>query len=182
MLEEFPRDGLTDLACSDDERVLHVDRVPAGDPAGADPRQRDERHRRSPEDRHAHDVRGRQTERDRADDVEPREQCHEDEDPGEIVGGRVVGALFVAVVEAVELGQDDPDGEQRNEEREFRPASERGPRSRATAEDVRTRQTDDVSEEQQAADQPAATLEARRSPALDDVEGSVVEDSCDPVA
>ena len=45
MLEEFPRDGLTDLACPDDERVLHVHRVPAGDPAGADPRQRDERHR-----------------------------------------------------------------------------------------------------------------------------------------
>ena len=34
MLEKLPRNGLTDVAGPDDERVLHIDRVAAGDARG----------------------------------------------------------------------------------------------------------------------------------------------------
>ena len=116
-----------------------------------------------------------------ADGVEqPGADRDEVEDADDVVGRRVVGALLVAVVEAVELRRDDPERQRREEDRPPRradvaTAGRRAGYSRLRDEE-REQQPDEVGGEQHPAHQPTAALDPRRPPApLEDLERPLVD-------
>ncbi len=108
MLQDLAAEQLADVAGADDDAVLNVREAQPRGRARGDAAERDERERERPEQgrllRVDVDAAGRV-----ADDPErPGRHGDQVEDADEIVGGRVLGALLVVVVEPVEPREDDP--------------------------------------------------------------------------
>ena len=114
MLEELARDQLADVARADDDacsaRRAGLRRQHA---AGERPQRRDERDRERARRPPASRGRDRRARSARSARRRPGADGDEVEDADDVVDRRVVGALLVAVVEAVELRDHDPDRERR---------------------------------------------------------------------
>ena len=117
MLQVLVRDQLPDIAGADDDRVLDVLGPASADRAGATTGERDQHDRERPEGSRLLEV--RREEAGRVPDAvgDPDRHRDEMEDADDVVDGRVVGALLVAVVERVELRGDHP-GRQRDQEKQ----------------------------------------------------------------
>ena len=93
---------------------------------------------------------------------DPRADRDEVEDADDVVGRRVVRSLLVAVVEAVELGGDDPAGQADDEEDEELgdigvDAVDDARRAAISSHDEGREQPDEVRDEERPAYEPAAT-------------------------
>ena len=109
MLLKLARDQLADLSRSHDDRVLPEHRLPSSHR----PRERsasdDERDRHRPEGEHPWRVRlPERGERDQPGE-QPCADRDDGEDPGEVVDGRVIGALDGSTVEPAQLRDDYPE-------------------------------------------------------------------------
>ena len=147
VLEDLARDQLADVAGSDDHGVLLVRLGAARDGAGADPPGDHEGHRRRPERDDRADVECAADDRAGGKQEERRDRDHV-EDAGDVVDGRVVRPLLVAVVEAVDLGQ-----------RDARHRAEHVPgrlRAEELGDEDARQDAEDVGQEQQPTDEPAA--------------------------
>ena len=123
-----------------------------------------------------------------AGDHEPVSEAHRVEEPGtdrdevedahEVVGGRVVGALLVVVVEPVELRHDDPARERHREEED--PAGAHAPADQSFCKNEGKGEPGDVCGGKRPPDDPSAplpTVDARLLQELDDGERlGLVED------
>ncbi len=108
VLEHLLRDQLADVAGADDDRVLQVLDLPPAVAARQRTHDHDREDRCGPEEhqlrhRHAADVGHLH-----AHEQEPGAERDQVEDRDELVDGRMVGALLVAVVEAVHLRHERP--------------------------------------------------------------------------
>src|SRR5437763_10899385 len=93
----------------------------------------------------------------------------------------MIGPLLVALVEAVELRDDDPRGNRREEQRVLLLSIQRVERTAASAQErlderERKQQPEHVSREQHPPHEPTPSLDPRRLPApLDDLERAVID-------
>ena len=120
--------------------------------------------------------------RDRGEgEEEPASDRDQVEDPDEIVGGRVVGALLVVVVEAVELGDDDPGRQAQAEDEQLDLRADHVVLN-GLAEDEggceeSEGQPDEVGDHEHSPHEPAAPqAHPTRAPPLEDVQRPLVED------
>src|SRR5437016_2481915 len=116
MLKELATDQLPDLSRADDQRILDVRRLPPCEGPGCRSRRHDEEKSKEPKRCELRLVRVRETDEPRGGVEEPDAYGDEVEDADDLVGGRVRGALLVAVVETVELGRQDPHRQQSQED------------------------------------------------------------------
>ena len=120
MLEQLPRDQLTDVAGSDDDRVLEIAHMTSAVRARGRAPGRDQCDGCRPEDRDLARRRMGEIRQVQPEDEQARADRDHVEHARELVAGRVVGALLVALVEAVELCDDDPGRKGQYEEDELR--------------------------------------------------------------
>ena len=116
VLTDLAREQRPDLACADDDRVLEVADAPVAERPGRHPEQRDQGNRECPEERQPLDARRREVGQVHRREEQPGPRGDEVEDPDQVVRGRVVGALLVVVVEALQLGRDDEERQREDEE------------------------------------------------------------------
>ena len=179
VLAELLRDELADVAGPDDDGVLHVGEVTSGESAGQRARGGDPDDGEEPESEQPLEA-GIDPMRDRREGEE-QPAAHRDqvEDPDEVVGGGVVGALLVEVVEAVELRDDHP-GRQAQAEDEQLDLRGDGIGAPGLLEEERRgeegeREPDEVGQHEHAAHEPASPHAQRaRPPALEDLKSSRV--------
>ncbi len=116
VLEDLAAEQLADVTGADDDAVLDVREAEAGGRARDDAAERSRTRARSTQKSAVFVRVGVHDAGCGADDPErPRRHRDQVEDADDVVGGRVLGALLVVVVEAVEPREDDP-GRQRQEE------------------------------------------------------------------
>jgi hypothetical protein len=179
MVEELARDRLPDVARAHDDGVLEVGRVPAAIATRARTPERDEHRGERPEGGDAPKLRVGETAEVRAGEEHPCPERDHVQDADQVVGRRVVGPLLVAVVETVELGEDDPAGKRREEEEVLglECDSPRGPRAeRKLRSQEGASEPEDVGGQQHPAHEPAAPPdEGGPPPAVDDLERSLVD-------
>ena len=180
VVEDLLREQLADVARTDDDGVLDVGLVPACKRPRPSPGDTDERDRGSPEDDELLHGRMRDVAQIRDHNDEPGADGDHVEDAAEVVGGRVVGALVVVVVEAVELRDHHPcrNGEQEGEDL---------PSGRVGVGDLdrgreplrhqeRSDETYYVGKEQHPPHEPAAPLDhCGASPAVEDLQRALVD-------
>ncbi len=154
VVEALAGDQSADLTGTDDHSGLGVGRPPVAIGARSCACRGDEDDRDAPERRDLRKARA----------CKVREQCAGHEDPGadgdemehadEVVRGGVVCSLLVPVVEAVELGEQEPAGQRQEEQEKLRLARDGIHWTRAGEDDHReekgTAETDCVSREQHA--------------------------------
>ena len=116
VLHQLARDELADVAGADDHRVLDVRRAAMEHGPGDRAADGDEGDRERPERDELDQARVGEMGERRSDEQEPGADGDHHEHRGQVVDRRVVGALVVAVVQAEELGRDQP-GRQRHQER-----------------------------------------------------------------
>lgn len=106
-------------------------------------------------------------------------------DAQELVGGRMVRAFFIPVIESIELGQHDPAGKAQQKDEELDAMANRVARAAAAEENEGDgeahRQAGDVGQQQGTTDEPAATSRARnRGALLEQLERALVKDEALP--
>ncbi len=116
---DLPRDKLADIASPDNDAVLRVDVHLAHDRACEHPPDRDEDQREEPEGDETVDLRMDELRHPAGDEDEPGAERDEREHAERLVGGRVVGARVVELVQAEALREQDPDGQRDEEEQEL---------------------------------------------------------------
>ena len=180
MLEQLAGDQLPDVSSANDDRVLEVRDVPPLI-ARAPTRSIDTNAIASAQNTTSFGMVGWRRPVSRVEDVEGPDG-HRDhvEDAGEVVDRRVVGALFVLVVEAVQLRDEHPRRDGGDERDDLVRRVEHTGRARAGDEPFREQQrgeqADDVGGDEHATDEPSAPADNRRTPPLlDDLERAVVE-------
>ncbi len=180
MVEVLAREQLADFPFADDDRVLEIRELPATPRARHSARGRDEHDRECPEHRELRQGGTCESRHPRNGEQQPRADGDEVEHAHHVVHGRVVGALLVAVVQPVELRDDDP-RRQREEEHEVLPAHRHVIDRSAGWKDrfgdqERQGEPDDVGEEQCAPDEPPAPADDRRlAPTVEDLECALVD-------
>ena len=143
------------------------------------PSERDEEDRDRPEEADPLDARRGQVGDVRAREEEPRAGGDEVEDTDEVVRRRVVGALLVVVVEALELCEDDEDGQRQDEQRVLEDRRDVGADAAGEDElrnDEGGSQAEHVGEKQHPPHEPAPPPDGRRSPTFDEVERPLVDE------
>ena len=163
VLEQLPGHELAHVACADDHRVLQIGDVPAAEAPCDAPRDRDEHDGRDQEERKPAEGGLGDPERPQGQRDHPQTRRRQMEDADDVFRRRVIGALLVALVEAVELRQDDPERQADQEEQRLaadRQAAAEQPRlaREGLCHQERERQADDVGHEQRAPNQPATPL------------------------
>ena len=152
---------MTDVAGAHNDRVLKIRDVASAQGARSDPRERYEHHRGRPEQDELQCLRMCQTREVRARREDPGADGDDMEDADEIVGGRMVRALFVAVVEAVQLRDHYPERERGQEEKRLGSSvGELCPPmggDQKFGEQESSHQAEDVRAQEHAPDEPAAT-------------------------
>ena len=160
MLKELATDQLPDLSRADDQRILDVRRLPPCEGPGRRSRRHDEEKSKEPKRCELRLVRVRETDEPRGGVEEPDAHGDEVEDADDLVGGRVRGALLVAVVETVELGRQDPHRQQSQEDDRLDAdsdlADELGPVEEGLDDRKSRRQRQEVGREQHSPHEPAA--------------------------
>ena len=177
----FEREQLGDVAGADDDRVLHVGVGAAHARAGHGAGQRDEHDRRDPEGEQLRRVRvgeaGHPGERDQQEGADGDEQEH----ARRVVDRRVVGVLLVAVVEAEQPREHEPERERDEEAAELEPRAYPVHRVGARPEDQlcqceREHEPGNVGREERPADDPAAPVRGAEAPAADQLAGALVDE------
>jgi hypothetical protein len=118
VLEELPSRELADVAGTDDDRVLEVERTPSRCGAGNAPPDRYEHDRKEPEGDKSRNV-VRDPHGPCRHKVEPRAQRYEMKDADELVNRGMVNVLFVTLIKAVELGRNDPHRDRQEQQPEL---------------------------------------------------------------
>ena len=166
MLLDLVGEQLRDLARPDDDDVLHVRHLTASDQPAERAKERDERDRDQPEHDEPPEVRVRHVDDVREDEVGPGSERERLEHADDVVDGRVVGTLLVAVVEAVDVEQEDPERHRRREEDDLPGRNDRvDPRDRwrkGHGNGIRGNEADDVRREQESSHEPAAVPGRRK--------------------
>jgi hypothetical protein len=180
MLKELSPDQLADLPRADDHRILLVCNAAAAERARGCAAERDEGDGERPEERELDDVWARKTRQPGSHDENPRADRDHVEDVPHVVDRGVVRALLIALVEAVELGDDDPCRQGSEEEHPLhrRVDRVRSVRVRSQQElggDKCNPETEQVGGEQHASDEPSPPADRGRGAAtLQDLERPVV--------
>ena len=158
-----------DVARADDEDVLHVRGLASADHADEDAEEPDEADRERPE--HHEPLERRMGELDdvRADEEDPGSDRDDLEDAEEVVDGRVIGALLVAVVQPVQRARESPRAGRLAQNRTSSHCGTTvstgvGRRNDSLRDDERGHEPDDVREEQQSTHEPAAARAPGRLP------------------
>ena len=178
VVKDLPPEQLAHVAGADDDAVLQVGEAEPGRRPGDDAPDGHEEERQRPENGRLLRIEVNRARR-RADDPEcPRHHGDEVEDADGVVGGRVLGAFLVVVVEPVDARDDDPRGQRHEEHEELVP---RADAVAVTAGDhlrqrERERETDEVGGEQHPPDKRAPAAERPRAPAMvEDLDGALVD-------
>ena len=108
VLQELPPDQLSDLPRADNHSVLLVRDAGAAEGSRSRAAERDQGDGERPEECELSDVGVRKTRQPRSHDENPRADRDHVEDVQHVVDRGMVCALLVTLVEAVELGDDDP--------------------------------------------------------------------------
>ena len=112
----------------------------------------------------------------------PRSDDHEMENADEVIRRRMPGALLVTVVEPIETGQCDPDGQREEEDEKFRPRRYpvvQRPAGYDFGEREGSCQTEEIREKKQTADErSAAPKRPGAASVLEDLERPVVDCGC----
>ncbi len=116
MLANLACHELPDLARSEDDRPHRVRAGATCQRPRHGASDDDEADRQQPEDDETTQLRGRQVGHPRQRLEEPGAERDHDEHPDELVHGRVVGTFLVALVQPVELRQDEPHGQHEEEQ------------------------------------------------------------------
>src|SRR5579862_9423344 len=165
MLNDLARDELSDVAGADDDRVLSVARMTSTRRACHASAECDEDRCGTPEQR---EFLHRRVDRagQRGEKVkQPREDRHELEDGDELIDRRMVCPLLVAVVEPAELGGENPEREHCRGDADLGRLAEPIEAVATSAREQLSepqcgRQSENVSEQERAPDQPAAAVTA----------------------
>ncbi len=181
VLQELPCGELADVAGADDDRVLEVERTAPRGRAGDAARRRHEDDGEQPEEDQPRHVWAREAAEPRADEERPGAERDELEDTDDLVDGRMIDMLLVAVVQPIELGSDDPQRQTQHHDAELkpgmRPAAARHDQLR---EQIGEDQAGCVRDEQGAPHEPPAPprrmLVRDRAPTLEQRDGPPVED------
>jgi hypothetical protein len=157
---ELPRQQPRRVAAPEQDRILGERRAAAAVGTGPEPGEHDENDREAPEHDQLGRVRARDPTQTADDEEEPGPDRHDLEDADQVVDGRVPGVLFVSIVEAVQLREQEPARQRGEEEEKLRVAAERVRRRVPAAvddrgEQERRAQPADVGHRERAANQSA---------------------------
>ena len=119
MLSDLAGDELPDVACTEHDRSHGVRARTAAQRASHRAGCRDERDREQPEDDEPLRLRRGEPCQPRQHLEEPRSERDDDEDADELVHGRVVGALLVPLVVALQLREHQPHRQRQEEEEDL---------------------------------------------------------------
>ena len=180
MVQELPGDQLPDLAGADDHGVLQIRDVAPRYGARRSASEGDESDRRRPEQHQLRRRRMGEPGEVRADGEDPRADRDHVEDAREVVRGRVVGPLLVALVEAVQLRDDDPAGHGGEEGEDLGARIEHADPGASGRQPLcqqkREHKPGHVRGQQHPPDEPAATPDNRSTPAaVEDLERPLVD-------
>ena len=160
VLDQLAGDQLTDLASAQDQRVLDVGAGPAAEATRDRPHHGQEADRERPEGDQRIDAGAARARQARGDQQHPYSDRHQVEDLHHVVGGRVVGALLVGAVQALELGDHQPARQRAAEDHHLLGGAEgAGASPEERGDQVRQAESEQVGDHQAAWHQPDPALQ-----------------------
>ena len=116
VLRDLVGEQLCNAARPHDDDVLDVRALPSPNRTAHGTEERNEEHGKKPEHNESTEIRSRQVRDMRDDEKAPRSERDDLKDADNVVDGRVIRSLLVAVVETVNPREQHPERERREEE------------------------------------------------------------------